>query len=47
MLAPLIPLVGIAFKKQPRVRNPLIIGIGTAVLVGAHSAALSSSTFSK
>jgi hypothetical protein len=42
-LAPSIPLVGLIFKNQPKVRNVLIAAIGGGTLLYAHSAALGSS----
>jgi hypothetical protein len=42
-LAPAIPLIGMAFKKQPRVRNALIGTVGIGVLLYAHGAAVGGS----
>lgn len=46
-LAPVIPLIALAFKKQPRIRNAAIAVVGGTVVVGAHSVAMSTSTFTK
>jgi hypothetical protein len=43
-LAPVIPLLGIAFKRQPRVRNALIAATGGAVLLYAHGSAIGGSS---
>lgn len=45
-LAPVIPLIGLTVK-NPRVRNAAIAVVGGTVVVGAHSVAMSTSTFTK
>ena len=42
-LAPSIPIIGMAFKNHPRVRNILIGGVACGVLVYAHGAAVGGS----
>jgi hypothetical protein len=42
-LAPVIPLIGLAFKKQPRIRNTLVAIVGGSVLLYAHVAAIGGS----
>ena len=43
-LAPAIPLLGLAFKRQPRLRNALIAVTGGSVLIYAHATAIGGSS---
>ena len=44
LLAPVIPLYGIAFRKYPRVRNGAVGATAAAILVYAHVHAMGSSS---